>query len=162
MGNTTSDSLDHSFKRLRLSHTEQLSLASPSSMSPRRKVATNIMQHFSRNLDNTVNDTIDQSPVLSCDKSILNSATTSSPYHSPQPITNKTHDGNVNLHETHIFPVESCTKSIIYNHQTDSEHGELSDEQIMMLLRLTKLVPDLSDSDIIDCLKQEYGKKGHQ
>ncbi|CAF4110009.1 unnamed protein product [Rotaria magnacalcarata] len=162
MGNTTSDSLDHSFKRLRLSHTEQLSLASPSSMSPRRKVATNIMQHFSRNLDNTVNDTIDQSPVLSCDKSILNSATTSSPYHSPQPITNKIHDGNVNLHETHIFPVESCTKSIIYNHQTDSEHGELSDEQIMMLLRLTKLIPDLSDSDIIDCLKQEYGKKGHQ
>ncbi|CAF1673863.1 unnamed protein product [Adineta ricciae] len=39
MGNTASDSLNHSFKRLRLSHTEELALPSPSRASPRRKTA---------------------------------------------------------------------------------------------------------------------------
>jgi hypothetical protein len=40
MGNTTSDSLDHSFKRLRLSQTEQLSLIQPSDVSPKRKTTS--------------------------------------------------------------------------------------------------------------------------
>ncbi|CAF1521858.1 unnamed protein product [Rotaria sp. Silwood1] len=157
MGNTTSDPLDHSLKRLRLSHTEQLSLTSPCSTSPRRKVVTNIIQDFGRISNNPVNDTNDRSPVLLCDDNTSASLTA----RLSKPIINTSCNEKITLNKNVTSRVESSARPNITNQDNDSKNEELTDEQIMITLRSVKFISDLSDLDIIDCLKHEYLSTSH-
>jgi hypothetical protein len=90
MGNTSSDSLNHSFKRLRLSQTEQLPIISPSSVSPKRKVPFTIATRLTGPCDNdTANDSSDQLPILLCHNSMSSSSTSNSRWQTSKPIMNK-------------------------------------------------------------------------
>ncbi|CAF3390748.1 unnamed protein product [Rotaria socialis] len=159
MGNTTSDSLDHSFKRLRLSHTEQVSLPSPSSTSPRRKVTANFIQHFSRTFENRANDSNDRSPVLLCDTTNSYSLIASSSFQPPQSVVKQNCNEQFILSDSYIAAVALSKTPDVDNQEINADTDELSDDQILMLLRSTKQFHDLLDSDIIDCLKLAYSKK---
>lgn len=161
MGNTPSDSLHHSFKRLRLSHTEELSFASPASTSPRRKLAMNVVQHFGRNFDSFMNVTGGSSPVLSCNNFISNSTAVLSSFESLQLLTNESYGEDTTLEENHTPNPALRTISFIDSKGVDSENGELTDKEIIAFLRSLTFTTDLSDVDIIDCLKQEHAKTQH-
>ncbi|CAM4831875.1 unnamed protein product [Rotaria magnacalcarata] len=159
MDNTTSDSLDHSFKRLRLSHTEQVWLPSPSSTSPRRKITTNFIQHFSRTFENRANDSNDRSPVLLCDTTNSYSLIASSSFQPSQSVVEQNCNEQFILSDSYIAAVALSKTPDVDNQEISAENDELSDDQILMLLRSTKQFHDLLDSDIIDCLKLAYSKK---
>lgn len=158
MGNTSSDSLDHSFKRLRLSQTEQLSLGSPSSSSPKRKIASNINKDLGGISNNTINDTSDRSPVILYDDAVYSCATALPTLECSKADTRKNSAASYHFKSDRASRAQLSTTSINNNHENDSANGELSDQEIIMCLR-SKMNSDLSDIDIVDCLKKIYINK---
>ncbi|CAF5166951.1 unnamed protein product, partial [Rotaria sp. Silwood1] len=67
----------------------------------------------------------------------------------------------ITLNKNVTSRVESSARPNITNQDNDSKNEELTDEQIMITLRSVKFISDLSDLDIIDCLKHEYLSKSH-
>jgi len=156
MGNTSSDSLDHSFKRLRLSQTEQLSLESPSRVSPKRKVpstnTTGLTVTFTNQIENNTND---QLPTLAWHNKI-----SSSPINpvlaTSKPIMNQLSDENFSSDEELICLMKASIRSDIFHNKDTCTNQKLSDEEIKMNLNCTNIIPELSDDDLVACIKYAY------
>ena len=153
MGNTTSNSLDHRFKRLRLSQTEQMARISPSETSPKRKIATSTFKNYSENSVDADNNNDDRSPILSCVNVNSASLNASSTFETP-----KIFDENT-LYYNPVYRIQSYKNFVTNNKGTNRENEELSDEKMIKFLRSTRFVSELSDSDIISCLTYEYLRK---
>ena len=152
MGNVPSDSLNHSFKRFRTSETQEISHASPISLSPKRKVAQSNMPAMNGSSDESINSSISGTPVILCNDFDQFSLTAS---------------GNLNS-----FELNTTYQCISHNSNNDSSNPELlttitgganenicvwddielSDQEIISCLRSKKSSVYLSDGDVLQCL----------
>jgi hypothetical protein len=208
MGNTTSDSLDHSFKRLRLSQTEQLSLIQPSDVSPKRKTtsknlrtltnAYHIGTTFNRNIEspglqsNNIespglqSDNIEspglqpdnielagrqldniESPSLQPDNIELAGRQLdnieSAPLVNPilmtsDNIINQLDDDNDLSDEDLLCFMKAHTKSIISNAKNTNISQTPINAQIRINTSDANIIPELSDDDLMNCIKDVYSK----
>lgn len=165
MGNISSDPLNHSFKRLRLSQTKQLMIGSPASNasnspnSPKRKIASNIKQDLNEISTHVIDGTNDSSsPVLYHDD-VYSSETILSTSESLEADINKKSSESFCFDDHDTSFVKSSTKCINNYYEESSADNELSDEEIIMCLRLRKTDYDLLDIDIVDCLKKAHINK---
>jgi len=162
MGNTPSDSFNHSFKRIRLSDTEQCSLPSPTSTSPKRKVPLTISTSLSDTPDNhTEDDNNHESPSL-----LYHNKNSSSSYDSimeiSKPIIKKSYNTDFLSDEEIICLMKSCTTSMVLNDKDIRTNQMTSNEGIAMNLTYKKIIPELSDNDLIKLVKHAYSKKDHK
>jgi hypothetical protein len=188
MGNTTSDSLDHSFKRLRLSQTEQLSLIQPSDASPKRKItstnlrtltnAYHIGTTFNRNIESPgLQPNNIESPGLQPDNIELAGRQLdnieslglqpdnieSSPSVNPILITsdniiNQLDDDNDLSDEDILCFMKAHTKSIISNAKNTNISQTSINAQIRINTSDANIIPELSDDDLMNCIKDVYSK----
>lgn len=153
MGNASSDSLDHSFKRLRLSQTEHMPLPSPISTSPKRKVPLAInaeLQYILNN--NTANDTSNQSPILLCQNNDLSSSRFDIFSQISTPNSNNQSDEDFSSDEELISLMKSRIRSLDLNHKTIHADELSMDKKKAMDLSIT--IPELSDDDLMECVKR--------
>lgn len=117
MGNTpTADSFNHSFKRLRLSATEQLPLLSSPRTSPKRKmVLTNTTEAASEPNNEPDCDNNDQLPVLLCQNDVPSSSTSTSLSETSQLDVNESNEDDFLSDDELISFIRSCAKSVIFN-----------------------------------------------
>ena len=159
MGNHPSETLSHSFKRLRLSETEQLSQASPSSISPKRKIVLTTNNDLNNSANDAINNSKDGSPVTLCNH-IDRSSTNVIP--TLQSVVTDIKKGS---DEAPLFAnnQSSCAQSPITSITKDNENnfidGELSDEEILRCLRSRIALLDVSDAYVLDCLSHAYSIK---
>lgn len=160
MGNASSDSLGHSFKRLRLSELEQLTRSSPSTSSPKRKVASNIKTNLNHITNDYANSCNKETPVIICNDTD-NGCALAAPTSRVSEIDAKNDCDVILFHrDEHYFIEQSCTTiGPQETFRNKSVNVELSDEEIIMCLRSSKISTDVSDSDIILCLKETYGNQ---
>jgi hypothetical protein len=163
MGNTSSDSLGHSFKRLRLSEMQEISHSSPSPslVSPKRKVISTIGTSVKNDICNhTVNVVNSETPVIQCNDVVHSSAVASSILQSSNIHPTNDCDVLLSLQNDHSFVTQTHITSVS---EKNPEHNflnlELSDEEIIMCLRSRKIASDLSDADILVCLKHAYASQ---
>jgi hypothetical protein len=160
MGNTSSDSLGHSFKRLRVSEVEQLSHSSPSSISPKRKVVSSTNKNVNDIFSDLINSVNQETPVILCNDTDNSSATAAPTLQSSEIDAKKDCDVILRFKDDHSFATESCTTTVSEkNPENTFASVELSDEEIIMCLRSRKIVSDLSDADMPVCLKHTYANK---
>jgi hypothetical protein len=160
MGNTSSDSLGHSFKRLRLSEIEESSHASPSSISPKRKVVSTTNNNMNDIFDDPINSFNKETPVILCNDADHSSATAAPTSESSEIDAKKDCDVRLRFKDDHSFVTQPCTTAVSEkNPENNFASVELSDEEIIMCLRSRKIVSDLSDADILVCLKHAYANK---
>ena len=162
MGNTSSDSLDHSFKRLRLSQTEQLSQVSPSGASPKRKVSmggnSRLGATLKNNLPNNVNE---QLPTLLW-KNNDSSVSAKSVITSVKPTSNQEEFDNFTSDEELIRIIKSSTRSDFFNDLDIPTYQVVANEHIKVKTTDTKVIPEISDDDLMAYVKQAYIKKEHK
>lgn len=155
MGNTSSDALDHSFKRLRISRTEQLSQLSPSCISPKRKMpATNIIglpDTFNNEIQNDPND---QLPTLLCGDNI-SFPSGNSVVQNSKSINHQLPDGNSLSDEELMCMMESCATSVFFNDKRIHRNIMLWDTEISMYSNMDT-IPELSDDELIQYVKRAY------
>ncbi|CAF1004978.1 unnamed protein product [Rotaria sordida] len=160
MGNTSSDSLDHSFKRLRLSQTEQLPLLSSSCTSPKRKGALNIPTKITDTLDRkSVNDTNYQLPIALWHSNTTSSSSFNYSSEMWKPVINTLPDRDFPSDDELIYFVKSSTTSIISNDKVIHTNRLSSSEQIAVHLLDAKIIPELSDDDLMEHVKHAYIQK---
>lgn len=159
MGNASSDSMDHSFKRLRLSQTEKLLLASPSYMSPKRKISSNNTAELTEPLNNeSANNLNDQSPTLACQNDVSFSSV--NPVLEPsKPIMNQLSNEDYSSDEELLCLIKSFTRSKIFHDKNICTNQKSSDEEIKVNLTSTNIIPELSDDDLVACIKYAYTNK---
>ncbi|CAF1213971.1 unnamed protein product [Adineta ricciae] len=154
MGNTHSDSLNHSFKRLRMSETQQLLQMSPVSISPKRKTTQSNAQYSDQIAIEYNNKSIGETPIISCDDShqvVL--STTTDPKDLPTVATNQYM--NLLPHEQLVLcNTQLFAKSIAIDHRNEVVGSELSDEELVMCLRSKTSFFCLSDEDVLRCLTE--------
>lgn len=152
MGNATSDSLDHSFKRLRLSQTEHMPLLSPAFTSPKRKVPLAVNTEFEYILDNTTaNDSSNQSPILLCQNNDSSSSSFDISLQISTPNSNNHPDEDFSCDEELICLIKSRISSLALNHKAISTDERSLNKKMMVDLSLT--MPELSDDDLMECVK---------
>ncbi len=159
MGNAPSDPLGHSFKRFRLSEMQQISHSSPSpsTASPKRKVASANGASVNDICTDTVNIVNSETPVIEFNDAVHSSTVASSILQSSDIHSKNDCDVILRLQNDLSFITQTHATSVP---KKNPEHNflnvELSDEEIIMCLRSRKIASDLSDTDILVCLKHAY------
>lgn len=164
MGNTVSDSLDHSFKRLRLSQTEQLPLLSPSytslCISPKRKGVLNITRRLdSISSNETAHDTPNPQRIVLCHNSMLSSGTTTYLSTNSKSTTNTLPYRDLLSDNELIDILKSYTISSISNEKLIHKNRMSSAEQMVMHLLDARIIPELSDDELMKYVEHAYTSK---
>ncbi|CAF1985872.1 unnamed protein product [Rotaria magnacalcarata] len=164
MDNTTSDSLDHSFKRLRLSQTEQLSLLSPSytsfCISPKRKGVLNITRKLeSISTSETAHDKHDPQRIVLYHNSILSSKTTACLSTNSKSTTTTLPYRDLLSDNELIDILKACTTSSISNEKLIHKNSVSSTEQMVMDLVDARTIPELSDDELMKYVEHAYTSK---
>ena len=158
MGNTSSEPLGHSFKRLRLSETDQLSHTSPSSISPKRKIVASNDKHQNSIANDIVGSSNDGTPVILYND-LGRSTTATTPTLQPSRVNTKSSDKALCSYDNCSSSTQSFATSATRNDENNLSVVELSDEEIILCLRSSRAIPQLSDEDLVNCLTQLYGNK---
>lgn len=162
MGNSASESIDHSFKRLRLSQTQKLSLPSPSCSSPKRKVPLSKSAEPTGTLDNeTINQCNDQLPIL--DHHSINYLLLST-YFSlkiSESIINKEANLNTLSDDEILCLMKACRTTTAFNDKNISEN-DISYEDIEVHFNYEKMIPELSNEELIEYVKNAFANDTHQ
>ncbi|CAF1049592.1 unnamed protein product [Rotaria magnacalcarata] len=164
MGNTASDSLDHSFQRFRLSQTEQLPLLSPSyasvCTSPKRKGVLNITRRLDGISSSEIaHDTDDPQRIVLYHNSMLSSRTTTYLSRNSKSTTNALPYRDLLSDNELIDILKSCTTSSISNEKLIHKNRVSSDEQMVMCLLDAKIIPELSDDELMKYVEHAYASK---
>lgn len=164
MGNTTSDSLDHSFKRLRLSESTQLPLVSPTCVSPKRKIAPDNNAGLADKLSTAaVNNTSKSSPIISWDNNMFSSSPSSSNNNNlldrPKPTTNILTNTNVLSDDELICLVEAYALSSTQNDNISDRNKITVGEHMPAKLIHANMIEELSDDELIGFFKNTHIEK---
>ena len=154
MDNVPSDSLNHSFKRFRTSETQEISHASPISLSPKRKVAQSNMPVMNGSSGESINSSIDGTPVILCNDVDQFSLIASGNVNSFELTTTyqcmkESHDSNNDSSNSELLTTITggANENICVWDDT-----ELSDQEIISCLHSKKSSMYLSDGDVLQCL----------
>jgi hypothetical protein len=128
-------------------------------MSPKRKVPMTITTELVDTTNNdTNNDTNDQLPTLLCHDNI-SSSSSYSVLETSKSIMNKLSDEDFLSDDELICFIKSCASSVTFNRKDIRTNEMSSDEETIINLTYTKIIPELSDDDLMKCVKHAYINK---
>ena len=152
MGNAPTESMQHRFKRLRLSQTEEILRASPLSISPKRKSSMHSDLAL-KCIDNDVTPNIQEAhSLLVCANNRCLS-------------TNDDLMNGLSIHpllinnESVAVVKSDIQKDAVINVSPDSDFAPMNKTAIVFS-PLEKSIAELSDDEIIECVKYAYIKNG--
>lgn len=150
MGNTHSDGFQHNFKRLRLSETDELPQVSPSSTSPKRKLPINGNGTASKIDHVMLSNAHQQYSSLSCANNVPSS---------PSTRNSIDHVANQDLFADNDFL--SFKRPFSVRESVDDLpilQNSMSNNTATRTSSCTEIPSELSDADVIECIKYSYIK----